>query len=766
MPNFTGLWTANQQFQAVGGSTWPSFPGAPTSAVATATSGTAASVAFTAPSSTGYPASITGYIVTSSPGGLTGTGASSPISVTGLTTDTAYTFTVRAINATGTGPSSAASNSVTPVNAFVEDLFSTYTYTGNGSTQTITNGIDLSTKGGLVWIKDRSSGQSHALSDTARGVGSSKQLRSNTTGAATTDTFTGFTTTGFTLDASFGAGAQNLSAVTYVSWTFRKEPKFFDIVTYTGTGTTAQNISHNLGAVPGCIIIKRTDSTSDWGVVHRSTNAYANYGYIGGKLNTTGIVGQTVSEDTGIYYTNSTTFQVDEGSAYFNPNASGGTYVAYLFAHDAGGFGLTGTDNVISCGSYTGSSSSVSINLGYEAQWIMVKNTSRTGTNWQILDIMRGMPLRGNAPTLYPDLSDAESALTAPVIVPTATGVTITGGLGYTINYNGDSYIYIAIRRPMKVPTLGTSVFIPQTRSGTSSAATVTGVGFAPDLTIFNTRNRAALAWNFPFCDRLRGPQRQIHSNTAAAEAINDYGLLAYTMDGMSLGNDGTDSGINYSTSTYVNYFFKRAPGFFDEVCYTGTGTSGATQAHNLTVTPELMIIKGRSSVENWGVWCSYTPTKEIYLNLAGSYGSGNTATASATTITLQGMGGTSAINASGQTYVAYLFATCPGVSKVGSYTGNGTTQTIDCGFTGGARFVLIKRTDDTGGWYVYDTARGMTSGTDPYSLLNAHTYVTGNQEVDTLGSVTTVSTGFALNSAVLAAININAGTYIFLAIA
>jgi hypothetical protein len=99
-------------------------------------------------------------------------------------------------------------------------------------------------------------------------------------------------------------------------------------------------------------------------------------------------------------------------------------------------------------------------------------------------------------------------------------------------------------------------------------------------------------------------------------------------------------------------------------------------------------------------------------------------------------------------------------VSKVGSYTGNGSTQTINCGFTGGARFVLIKRTDDVGDWYTYDTARGMTTLTDPYLLMNSTA-----AETATLGSVTTVSTGFALNSTILAAINVSGGTYIFLAV-
>jgi hypothetical protein len=116
-------------------------------------------------------------------------------------------------------------------------------------------------------------------------------------------------------------------------------------------------------------------------------------------------------------------------------------------------------------------------------------------------------------------------------------------------------------------------------------------------------------------------------------------------------------------------------------------------------------------------------------------------------------------VNTSAATYVAYLFATCPGVSKVGSYSGTGATQTIDCGFTGGARFVLIKRTDSTGGWYVWDTARGMVAGTDPSLLLNSIA-----AEVNA-NSVYTTGVGFQIVSTA-AGINASGGTYIFLAVA
>jgi hypothetical protein len=117
--------------------------------------------------------------------------------------------------------------------------------------------------------------------------------------------------------------------------------------------------------------------------------------------------------------------------------------------------------------------------------------------------------------------------------------------------------------------------------------------------------------------------------------------------------------------------------------------------------------------------------------------------------------------NSSGATYIAYLFATCPGVSKVGTYTGTGTTLQIDCGFTAGARFVLIKRTDSTGDWYVWDSARGIIAGNDPYLLLNSTA-----AEVTSTDYIDTYSAGFEISSTAPAAINANAGTFIFLAIA
>ena len=216
---------------------------------------------------------------------------------------------------------------------------------------------------------------------------------------------------------------------------------------------------------------------------------------------------------------------------------------------------------------------------------------------------------------------------------------------------------------------------------------------------------------------------------------------------------DGTLDGI------YINYFFRRAPSFFDEVCYTGTGSAG-TITHNLGVAPELVITKGRGSVTNWGVYhASLGATKALLLNsTSAEITSANYWNNTAPTATQVSLGTTTN---SSTTFVAYLFATCPGVSKVGSYTGNGSSQTINCGFAAGARFVMIKRTDSTGEWYVWDTARGIVAANDPYMWLNGTALdQTGNDTLDP------DSSGFIVNQNATTNVNVSSATYIYLAVA
>jgi hypothetical protein len=116
----------------------------------------------------------------------------------------------------------------------IEDVFSTYLYTGNGSTQTITNGIDLAGEGGLVWSKWRGGVESHIILDSARNNGSSMINSDNNNAQGTAGNFIqSFNSNGYTMGSN---SLFNGNTNTYASWTFRKAPRFFDVVTYTGTG--------------------------------------------------------------------------------------------------------------------------------------------------------------------------------------------------------------------------------------------------------------------------------------------------------------------------------------------------------------------------------------------------------------------------------------------------------------------------------------------------------------------------------------------------
>jgi hypothetical protein len=313
----------------------------------------------------------------------------------------------------------------------------------------------------------------------------------------------------------------------------------------------------------------------------------------------------------------------------------------------------------------------------------------------------------------------------------------------------------------MKVPTLGTSVFQPVTYTGNGTSQSVT-TGITGDLTYIKYRTDGGAATFFT--DRLRGSSKILESNSSVAEDTSAQHLTSFNQLGFSVGNNGN---VNASGGTFISETFKRAPSFFDEVCYTGTG-SARTITHNLAAVPELMIVKNRSS-NNSGVVYTASGGTGFYLRLfeSSSSDSGNTSAGTfwnntTPTSSVFSVGTANNLNGSGLTYVAYLFATCAGVSKVGSYTGTGSTQTINCGFTGGARFVLIKKSTSTApdrDWYVWDTARGMVSGTDPSLKLN-----TTAAEVNA-DNIYTITTGFQIVSS-SDYVNASGVTYIFLAIA
>ena len=602
-------------------------------------------------------------------------------------------------------------------------------------------------EGGLVWIKGRNAVTNHALIDTERGGANS--LASDTTAAQRTDGAYGLTFNSDGFDST--GGNLNVSGREQASWTFRKAPKFFDVVTWTGDDTTNRTHAHNLGSVPGLIIVKATSRSSNWTCYHRSLGNTK-----GLSLNSTDAAYNTTAWNS--TSPTDSVFTATSGTV----NEGGQTYVAYLFAHDAGGFGDDGEQNVISCGSYTGNGSTdgPEIDLGWEPQFLMFKRATGGTANWMMVDNMRGLNVTGRS-ELMPNLANAEyNNTTSTIVEPTSTGFKLTANTTQTNTASSD-YIYIAIRRPMKTPESGTEVFNVQraTNSGTSTTPEFI-TDWPIDLSIYkadnvgDTQNSARL---------IQGKRLKMNSTVAEDTSTNDVFDF----------NNGTYN--NALPSSYIGWMFRRAPGFMDVVGYAGTSTasnSGQTQIinHNLGVAPEFIIVKRRTGSSNWAIWHTEfaTPTSHTFLDGSAEltdfptyYFSTSGPQPTATQFTV---GDAYYTNSTGHNYIAYLWASLPGVSKIGSYIGTGSDVNVDCGFSSGVRFVLIKRVDANStllGWFVYDSVRGIVSGNDPYLGLNST-----SAEVTSTDYIDPYSAGFTVTASAPADLNASGGKYFYLAIA
>ncbi len=207
-----------------------------------------------------------------------------------------------------------------------DEIFSTYVYKGNSSTQSIDNGIDLSGEGGLTWIKARNDSTNHFLYDTARGAGVQINADSNTDQHTDTTRFSSFNSNGFSLANN---NYTNSSSYDYSSLSFRKAKGFFDVVNYTGNGSS-QTVSHSLGSIPGVIMIKNCSQPTDWvvyhchgGVAQAVDGDYAYYTRLSqtnAEFNSTNTI---TSRPT------ATSFTVG-GNSDVNQNSN--SYIAYIFA--------------------------------------------------------------------------------------------------------------------------------------------------------------------------------------------------------------------------------------------------------------------------------------------------------------------------------------------------------------------------------------------------------------------------------------------------
>ena len=646
----------------------------------------------------------------------------------------------------------AAAGSAGGAGLDVDEVFKNHLWIGTGSSFSVNNGIDLSGEGGLVWIKNRGpNAANHAWYDTVRGV--RNYLMSNSMAdqdtASSGSGLTAFNSNGFNIGS--GWVDENNNGQKVVSWTFRKAEGFFDLMTWTGNGASNRAISHNLGSVPGMIIVKRyAGGNENWAVWHRDIHSGSSkviyLDQNGAKTTSNSVFSQTNPTSTDFYVGN-----------HPLSNNNGDSYVAWVFAHNNndGEFGPDSDQDIIKCGSYygNGSTNGPSINLGFEPQWLMVKRAGGAG-DWQLHDSMRGQPIGQTYPNMSAN-SSSQEITDSNRLDFTSTGFKIVTGNN---NYNGagTDYIYMAIRRgPLAEPESATDVFAVQDGRGADKLFTA---GFPVDTLIVGDDTGD----NWQVKDRLRG-QKDLHTNSTASESNNTF----YHFDDNTgiVKSDGTGSAIAQLTG----YMWKRAPGFFDVAHYFGNAQASAiTVNHNLGVVPEMMWCKKRGATGDWMVYHkdlnggTNPHTYRMRLNSTGGEGVGSGVWNAAPTATQFSVGTDSDVNADANIgFITYLFATVAGISKVGSYTGDGNAgRVIDCGFSNGARFVLARSYTHADNWFVFDSERGIVAGNDPYLRLN-----TTDAEITNADLIDVHSSGFIVNNA-NGELNDTGRSYIFYAIA
>ena len=339
--------------------------------------------------------------------------------------------------------------------------FQTALYTGNGSTQNITNDGNSDLKPDLVWTKCRSGASHHTNVDSSRGAGI--QFYPNLANAEeTVSGVSAFLTDGFSLGNN---GTANSDGATYVAWQWKANAgttvsvtesgnnpggthqanttSGFSIVTYTGTGATG-TVTHGLGVAPNMILVRNRDVGDPWAVYYGDATDYL-------VLNDTAATVDNAAwwNDTA---PSSTVFTV---STDHSVNADGEDYSAYCFAEKQG---------FSKFGSYVGNGNAdgAFVYLGFAPAWLLIKRFDAGATNWNLYDNKRESSGGGFAAgqdasrRLFPNNTEAESANTvADEMQFTSNGFKLRGTQG-SLNGSGNEFIYMAFAESSFVTSTGT----------------------------------------------------------------------------------------------------------------------------------------------------------------------------------------------------------------------------------------------------------------------------------------------------------------------
>ena len=315
------------------------------------------------------------------------------------------------------------------------------------------------------------------------------------------------------------------------------------------------------------------------------------------------------------------------------------------------------------------------------------------------------------------------------------------------------------------VPTIKKpSLYMDATlRTGTGATASVSSLGFQPDLVWIKSRSAAT---DHGLYDAVRGVQKQLESNTTTAETTETTGLTAFSSNGYTV---GALAQLNTNTATYVDWSWKESvTSGFDIVTYVGNGTN-RTISHNLGAVPKLIIVRSREATST-GRWLvqhgTYGAARYAYLNETFAFDTANANlrwNSTDPTSSVFSLGTSSDGNHTGDNYVGYLFAEIAGFSRINSYTGNASADGpfVWCGFR--PRWIMIK--DATAAnldWRIYDTVREtfneMGGGLEAGDAA-AENYATSVRAIDVL------SNGFKIRVSA-SGLNGSGVTYVFAAFA
>ena len=681
-----------------------------------------------------------------------------------------------------------------------DKLYNTQFYNGNDSNRTITTGMDLTLSGGMVLLKSLDQGQGWGLFDTERGV--TKLIQPNVISQEETqsNSLTGFTSTGFTLGSY---GNFNNNGTHYIAYTFKKAEKFFDVVTYTGNGSN-RTISHNLNCEPGMIWVKKllgSDANyGNWQVYHK-------YGATSGG--TTAAQSYAQLTNTGYFTSGSdrwnntmpTTTEFSVGTN-ITVNQLNSTYVAYLFAHDPSASGQ------IKVGEWSTSASTVykPNEFGWEADLCMVK-TKQNADPWNVFDYDRGWSLKNSRMLRFSDSNPSQMRDESDIIfAPLEKGFYEGAGKGIAkyyspSNYTNKTMIYMAIRKGdldnvgdisgtlTSSDTGAKTVFYPSHGTTQIPAFSNAELTRTPDVDMAIVSDSVITSPHVYTMNRPVGSGALRMSSQSYA--LNYDANLRFSVKHVTTTPNAGDVGQGFGrglSTDYRGYMWKRAKGFCDIVTYLGDtsatladGNSVKTVSHKLNKVPSMIWVKSYLNLNSgasqlsWFVWSNQLTNNNYALilnaNDAESTANGNlwnntAPTSSAFTVCNVASG---AVNLANVLYVAYVFGDVAGVSKVGKYTGaGGSTQvTVDCGFSSGVDFILIKRLDNNGEWYIFDRKNtGINVGNDgAYSWLSStNTDITYNVTGGDMVEQTTA--GFKVMGNSPATINVSGATYLFYAIA